>query len=82
MQIQKRYHTARMQRLGCTNLLDPYQNISVGVDYLAELLSGGRSINYALMAYNMGPSKANNCIKQGIVTNYVHTVKAYMNELK
>ena len=83
MQIQKRYHGARMQRLGCTNLLDPYQNITVGVDIFAEgLRSGGGSLDYALMAYNSGPGAAKSYVKRGIVTDYVRIVKSYMNELK
>lgn len=38
MQIIQKYHNDRMERLQCYNLLDPFQNIRVGVDYLAELL--------------------------------------------
>jgi soluble lytic murein transglycosylase-like protein len=38
MQIIQKWHWDRQDRLKCYNLLDPFQNISVGVDYLAELL--------------------------------------------
>lgn len=38
MQIGPRWHADRMERLGVTDLLDPYSNILVGVDYLNELL--------------------------------------------
>jgi hypothetical protein len=37
MQIQEKWHKGRMQRLGVTDLKNPFQNILVGVDILAEL---------------------------------------------
>lgn len=37
MQIGPRWHQDRMGRLGVEDLLDPYSNILVGVDYLDEL---------------------------------------------
>lgn len=55
MQIQQRFHKARMDKLGCTDLLDPYQNVMVGIDYLAELLESYRgNMEMALVAYNAG----------------------------
>ena len=39
MQIQPRWHEDRMERLGVTDLTDPYSNFRVGCDFLAELLS-------------------------------------------
>ena len=38
MQIQPRWHYARMERLGCDNLLDPYQNVTVGLALFGDLL--------------------------------------------
>lgn len=58
LQIQQRYHSERMQKLGCTDLLDPAQNVQVGVDYLAELYSKYGDMEMALVAYNAGPSGA------------------------
>lgn len=52
MQIQKRYHAERMERLGCDDLLNPYHNITVGVDYLAELFNENPDVYWVLMAYN------------------------------
>ncbi len=71
MQIQPRWHKARMKRLGCTDLLDPYQNITVGVDILAELLDKyDGSTSMALMAYNAGSYGAHlNWFSQGIYSN-------------
>lgn len=58
MQIQQRYHGARMEKLGCTDLLDPFQNVQVGIDYLAELYSKYGDMEMALVAYNCGSSGA------------------------
>ena len=38
MQIQPRWHYERMERLGCDDLLDPYQNVTVGLDLFSDLL--------------------------------------------
>lgn len=55
MQIQERWHRERMDKLGVTNLLDPYQNVVVGVDYLVELLDYyDGNMAKALIAYNAG----------------------------
>ncbi len=60
MQVQKRWHEERMERLGVTDLLDPYQNVLMGIDYLAELCERYEDIGMALMAYNAGPTGAKN----------------------
>ena len=70
MQIQPKWNKARMEALGCNDLLDPYQNVMVGVDILSEYMSKGNSIEWALMAYNGGPTYANKKAKQGIVSDY------------
>ena len=46
MQIQPRWHSARMEKLGCTDLLNPYQNVNVGVNYLAELFEKGKPVEW------------------------------------
>ena len=74
MQVQKRWHEARMKKLGVTDLLDPYQNVAVGIDILAELLHRNNDIEWALMAYNGGASYANNLASQGIVSKYANRV--------
>lgn len=64
MQIQAKWHLKRMKKLKCTDLFDPYQNITVGVHYLAELLDRyDGDMAKALTAYNRGSY-------QGTVTNY------------
>lgn len=58
MQIYEDYHEERMERLNCTDLMNPYQNILVGVDYLAELIDKYGTQQDALTAYNYGQTGA------------------------
>jgi len=74
MQIQPKWHAERMARLGCDDLLDPYQNVEVGIDILAELIAMDRGIEWALMAYNGGYSYANALVRSGEVSEYAREV--------
>lgn len=59
MQIQERWHKERMERLDVTNLLHPYQNVTVGIDYLAELMDKHNgNTEMALIEYNAGQPNA------------------------
>lgn len=59
MQIQPKWHMERMLKLEVTDLMDPYQNLKVGIDYLAEMYElGDGSTRFMLMAYNGGPDYA------------------------
>ena len=70
MQIQPRWHEERMERLGVTDLTDPYSNFRVGCDFLAELLNK-YTLEEALTAYNSGkPGKS----------EYATSVMNYMDE--
>ena len=82
MQVQRRWHEDRMERLGVTDLGDPYGNFLVGCDYLAELLGKGRGTEWALMAYNGGPTYANEMAKAGKTSQYAKDVLNYMNNLE
>ena len=53
MQVQERWQWARMERLGVTDLSDPFGNFRVGCDSLAELLDK-YPVDEALTAYNSG----------------------------
>jgi soluble lytic murein transglycosylase-like protein len=67
-QIQPKWHYKRMMRLGCTDLFDPYQNVTVCIDYLCELLSKyDGDMAKALVGYNQGSYK-------GTVTEYAKAV--------
>lgn len=85
MQIQPRWHGARMASLGCTDLLDPYQNVTVGVDFLSELIAYyDGDVTKAVIAYNMGQAGAQrNCFNHGIYsTVYSEAVFAELAELR
>lgn len=71
-QVQPRWHKARMERLGVTDLMDPYGNFRVAADYLSELLKK-YPVEEALTAYNSG--------KPGH-SSYARTVMGYWEELK
>lgn len=81
MQIQPYWHGERIQQLGCDDLLDPYQNVTVGVDILAEKLAKG-STEWALMAYNGGNQYADALQARGEVSEYAETVIMLAEELK
>ena len=70
MQIMPCWNQARMEKLGCLDLLNPYQNVLVGVDLMAEYIEKGYGIEWALMAYNGGPSYANRKAAEGVVSGY------------
>lgn len=75
MQIQAKWHIKRMIALDSTDLFDPYQNITVGIDYLAELLNRYGAIDKALTAYNQGSYN-------GTITNYARNVLKRAGELE
>lgn len=81
MQIQPYWHGERMQQLGCDDLLDPYQNVAVGIDILAEKLAKG-STEWALMAYNGGNQYADALQARGVVSEYAEAVIMLVEELK
>lgn len=82
MQIQPKWHMERMKKLGMYELLDPYQNVVVGVDFIHELLGYGRGTTWALMAYNGGPSYANKMRENGQVSDYAKDIIVRAHELE
>lgn len=54
MQIYEKWHTDRMQKLNCTDLMNPYQNVKVGIDFLSYLLKKYGTVQDALAVYNYG----------------------------
>lgn len=76
MQIQPRWNMALMEQLGCLDLLDPYQNVTVGIAVLAGQLERYEGdLAKALVAYNQGHFN-------GTVTQYAKEVLAKAEELK
>lgn len=82
MQIQFRWHTARMASLKCDDLLDARQNVCVGIDILADLLEEGKSIEWVLMAYNGGHTYADRLASEGRVSEYAAEVLKMAEELE
>ena len=85
MQIQPRWHKERMERLDCYDLLEPFQNVTVGIDILAGLIDKyDGNISMALMAYNAGSAGANtHWFSKGIYSNdYSKAVLAKAAELE
>lgn len=67
MQVVPKWHEKRMEKMGITDIMEPIQNVRVGVNYLAECLKnhpGNTTI--ALMAYNMGEERAKELEAQGV----------------
>jgi soluble lytic murein transglycosylase-like protein len=76
MQVQPRWHSKRMEKLGCDDLLDPHQNVVVGIDYLAACISRyDGDVAKALVAYNQGHYN-------GTVTAYAKSVLAKAEEMR
>ena len=65
MQIQQKLHQERMDKLGVTDLMNPLQNVAVGIDYLAELIDKGNGLEWAVAAFNAGATGASNGIGFG-----------------
>lgn len=82
MQVQHRWHSDRMKKVGASDLLDPYQNIRVGIDYLVDLYSMNDDTEWVLMAYNGGPTYANNLRDAGTVSDYALEVLEKAKELR
>lgn len=81
MQVQPRWHYARMNELGVSDLTDPYQNVTVGLDLFADLLDQYGSVEYALMAYNGGSAYATRMIRSGRLSSYVYGVVGYADSM-
>lgn len=82
MQIQPRWHQERMDRLGCTDLLNPYQNVTVGIDILLDLYSKNEDTAWVLMAYNGGVAYANRHYDAGNISEYAEGIMARAEELE
>lgn len=79
MQIIKKWHTDRMEKLGVEDLKDPESNILVGIDYIAELMEE-YPIEVALGIYNMG-FDAVDLWNSGVTTSYARKVMGRYDEI-
>lgn len=81
MQISEHWHRERMERLGVTDLFDPYDNILVGVDYMAELFERYEDPGITLMIYN-GDSRAKDLQATGNLSEYAEWILTRSAELE
>lgn len=81
MQIGKRWHLSRMERLGVTDLYDPKSNILVGVDYLQELFEKYEDPAIVLMVYH-GEKNAVKKANQGNISRYARDILERAKELE
>ena len=81
MQISERWHLDRMERLGVTDLYDPYSNILVGADYLMELAEKHEDVALVLSIYH-GESKAFENSRKGIISSYAKWILERSEELE
>lgn len=81
MQISEKWHQDRMERLGVTDLTDPYDNILVGIDYLDELIHRYGDQAMVLMIYN-GDSRAWKFWETGEMSEYARKILERAEELE
>ena len=83
MQINKVNHGWLKEQFGFTDFTDPYQNIEAGCIILKDCIDNMTDYHQALMAYNMGHSRAKNLIRQGTYSSkYSRKVMAKYYEYK
>lgn len=84
MQVYEAWHTDRMERLGVNDLMNPYQNVRVGIDYLSYLLEKYGTVQDALAAYNYGERGAREHLwNNGIwVYSYNREIMQRMKEIE
>lgn len=84
MQVHKSTHSARMEKLGVTDLWDPYSNILVAVDLLDDIYHNyaGEDIGYTLMLYSMSWDSAKKLHANGQLSEYASKVLVMAEELK
>lgn len=84
MQVQMKWHRERMRKVGATDLLNPYENVDVGIDYLAELYKiYNGNWHKALMAYNGGHAYCKRRLRMGLTNSpYSRRVMMFAEEFK
>ena len=83
MQINKVNHGWLKEQFGFTDFTDPYQNTEAGCIILKDCIDDMADYHQALMAYNMGQSRAKSLIRQGTHSSkYSRKVMAKYYEYK
>lgn len=80
--IAEKWHQERMERLGVTDIYDPYGNIAVSVDLVEELFHKYGDVNIVLMCYNCGETRTAELLAEGITsTSYSRKIIAREAEI-
>lgn len=85
MQIQPKWHSGLMAQLGCNDLHDPFQNVTVGINILGSHLARyDGNVEMALVSYNAGATGAyNKYFSNGVYSSkYSRSVLAKSEGLK
>lgn len=82
MQIQEQWHQERMDKLGCTDLMDARQNMMVGIDILMDLYSKYNDTAWVLMAYNGGEAYANRNYNADNISEYARYIMTRAEEME
>ena len=69
MQIQPRWHRAKMEELGIVNLYDPQENVILGCSILSELYDKYGNYGDALSVYNSGNTEDGRKYAERILNN-------------
>lgn len=83
-QIVEKWHKDRMERLGVSDIYEPYGNVLVCADFINELRQKpyGSDVAFVLMAYNMGTSRAIELYEAGTISQYATDVMNKAEELE
>lgn len=82
MQIVTSVHKGRMQRLGVTNIMDPYENMLVAADILSYLYKKYDDPGLILMCYNLGEGGALSKFRNSGYSAYAKCVLGYKEEIE
>lgn len=78
MQVSQKWHKDRMSRLGVDDLYDPYGNMMVAADYLAELFAEYEDPTIVLHMYNGD----NDAFKDYYISGYAEDILNLSMELE
>lgn len=81
LQVNPKWHKDTMDKLGVTNLKDPYGNIMVAADYIAQLFEQYDDLPMVLMTYN-GSKDADQRWTIGAYTDYATQIMDRTAELE
>lgn len=84
MQINEAANADRIEESGCTDMLNPYQNVRVGIGLMKDLIDKYGTIQDALTAYNYGEAGAYRHLwSKGIyVYDYNESIMSRMREIE